>query len=168
MKSEGVEETARRGSRPRPPDEGQEEEAAIAVARGRGDRRPERMRSDDGGAPARKGLGDVALFLLILQTLILVAGLSLVGQFVVAVFNWNRRRENIVYQIFDILTRPLVRLMRRITPRVIVDQHVPLATFFVLLFGYFAVGLWHRDVCLADLAQAGCERWAAVYGGAAK
>ena len=107
----------------------------------------------------------MALFLLILQQLILVAALALAGQFIVAIFNWNRRHENFVYQLFAILTRPLVRLVRLVTPRVVLDQHVPLATFLVLLIGYLAVGFWQRDVCLGDLAQAGCERWATARSG---
>ncbi len=107
----------------------------------------------------------MALFLLMLQQVILVAGLALLGQFVVAIFNWNRRGENFVYQLFGILTRPVVRLVRLITPRVVLDQHVPLAAFLLLLFGYFAVGFWQRDVCLADLTQAGCDRWVAARAG---
>lgn len=108
----------------------------------------------------------MALTLLILQTLILIAGLALVGQFVVAIFNWKRRHENFVFQLFGIVSRPAVRLVRLITPRVVLDQHIPLATFLLLLVGYFAVGLWHRDVCLQDLEQRGCERWAQAYAGA--
>jgi len=110
----------------------------------------------------------VAMLLLILQTLIMVAGLSLFGQLVVGIFNWNRRHENFVYQLFSILTRPFVRVVRLITPRVVLDQHVPLATFLLLLIGYFAIGFWHRDVCLRDLAQPGCDRWEAARAGAAQ
>lgn len=108
----------------------------------------------------------MALSLLILQTLILVAGLALVGQFVVGIFNWKRRHENFIYQLLAIVSRPATRLVRLITPRIVLDQHIPLATFLLLLVGYFAVGLWHRDVCLADLAQRGCERWVQAYAGA--
>jgi len=107
----------------------------------------------------------MAFFLLVLQTLIFVAGLCLLGQFIVGIFNWGRRHENFVYQVFEIATRPFVRLVRLITPRVVLDQHIPLATFLLLLFAYVAVGLWHRDVCLADLTQVGCERWAAARTG---
>jgi len=110
----------------------------------------------------------MALILVILQTLMLIAALALLGQFIVGIFNWSRRRENIVYQLFEVLTRPLVRVTRWITPRIVVDQHVPLVTFLLLLFGYFSFGFWHRDVCLSDLTQAGCERWVAARSGAAQ
>lgn len=106
----------------------------------------------------------MALFLVILQTLILIAGLGLLGQFVVGIFNWGRRQENFVYQLLQIITRPVVRVTRLITPRIVLDQHVPLVAFLLLFFGYFIVGLFLRDVCLADLRQAGCQRWAESRG----
>jgi uncharacterized protein YggT (Ycf19 family) len=110
----------------------------------------------------------VALLLVVLHTLIMVAGLSLLGQGVVGLFNWRRRHDNFVYQLFSIITRPVVAVARRLTPRVILDQHVPLVAFLLLLFGYFGIGLWHRDVCLRDLDQAGCAKWAAARAGAAQ
>jgi uncharacterized protein YggT (Ycf19 family) len=106
----------------------------------------------------------VALLLLIAQTLVLVAGMALFGQLIVGAFNWRARHQNIVYQLFGIVTRPVVRAARLITPRVVLDQHVPLVAFLLLFFCYFGLGLLHRDVCLSDLTQKGCERWAAVRG----
>jgi uncharacterized protein YggT (Ycf19 family) len=101
----------------------------------------------------------MALLLLIAQTLLLVAGLALMSQFIVGVFNWGRRDENVVYQLLAVVTRPVVRLVRRITPRAIIDRHVPIVAFLLCLFAYFAAGFYHRDVCLSDLTQRGCEKW---------
>jgi uncharacterized protein YggT (Ycf19 family) len=102
---------------------------------------------------------DMALLLLIAQTLILIAGLALMSQFIVGVFNWGRREENVVYQLLAIVTRPAVRVVRRITPRAVIDRHVPIVAFLLCLFAYFAVGYYHRDVCLTDLTQRGCQKW---------
>jgi uncharacterized protein YggT (Ycf19 family) len=110
----------------------------------------------------------VALLLVIVHTLILVAGLALVGQGIVGAFNWRRRHDNFVYQLFAIVTRPVVSVVRKVTPRVVLDEHVPLVTFLLLFFAYFLVGFWHRDVCLADLTQAGCQKWAAARAGVAQ
>ncbi len=110
----------------------------------------------------------MALFLVILHTLILVAGLSLLGRGIVGIFSWRRRHDNFVYQLFSIITRPVVSVVRLITPRVILDEHVPLVAFLLLLFGYFGIGIWHREVCLADLTQTGCAKWAAARAGAAQ
>lgn len=110
----------------------------------------------------------MALLLVALHTVILVAGLSLLGQGVVGIFNWRRRHDNFVYQVFGIVTRPVVSVVRLVTPRVILDEHVPLVAFLLLLIGYFLVGIWHRDVCLGDLTQTGCAKWAAARAGAAQ
>lgn len=110
----------------------------------------------------------MAFFLLALKTLIFVAGMCLLGQFIVGIFNWRRRHENFVYQVFEIVTRPVVRFVRLITPRVVLDQHVPLVAFLLLFFAYWAVGFWMRDVCLQDLTQSGCEGFARVRAEAAR
>jgi uncharacterized protein YggT (Ycf19 family) len=104
----------------------------------------------------------MAMLLLIAQTLLLVAGLALMSQFIVGAFNWARREDNVVYQLLAVVTRPVVRLVRRITPRAILDRHVPIVAFLLCLFAYFAVSYYHRDVCLADLTQQGCEKWLAA------
>jgi len=104
----------------------------------------------------------MALALLIVRELFELSALFLVAQFAVGLFNWQRRNQNPVYQMLAIATRPVLRVARLITPRLIIDAHVPIVAFLLLLFGFFAIGWWWRDVCLADLAQNGCARWAAA------
>ena len=106
----------------------------------------------------------MALVWVILQSLILVAALSLAGQWLVGIFNWGRRHDNFVYQLFSVVTRPVVRLVRLLTPRVILDGHVPAVAFLLLFIAYFAAGFAHRDACLADIEQAGCARWQQAWG----
>jgi uncharacterized protein YggT (Ycf19 family) len=105
----------------------------------------------------------VALALLIAKNLIYIALAAMLGQLIVGLLSWGRRQDNFIYQLFSILTRPVVSVVRRVTPRVIVDQHVPALAFLVLLVGLFLVGSWHRDVCLDDVRQAGCQRWAQTW-----
>ena len=101
----------------------------------------------------------MALLLLILQTIVMIAGLALFAQLIVGIFSWSRRGENIVYQFFGIIARPFVSLARAITPRVILDAHVPIVAFIICLFAYFALAFAHRDVCMDDLTQDGCAKW---------
>jgi len=102
----------------------------------------------------------MAFLLLIAHTLLFVAGMALVGQLLIGLFSWRRRRENLVYQVFGVVARPVVRTVRVITPRLVLDQHVPIVAFLLCLVAYFAIGFAHRDVCRADLSQKGCEKWA--------
>jgi uncharacterized protein YggT (Ycf19 family) len=107
----------------------------------------------------------MAFALLIAQTLVLVAGLALLAQFLVGIFSWRRRSENIVYRLFQVIASPVVKLVRWITPKVVLDRHIPLATFMLLLVAYFWLGFEHRDSCRADLSQRGCDRWVKQWGG---
>jgi uncharacterized protein YggT (Ycf19 family) len=102
----------------------------------------------------------VAFLLLMLQTMVLVAGCALVGQLLVGAFNWGGRQQNPVYRLFQLIASPVVKPLRWITPRFVLDQHIPIAAFAVLFFTYFWLGFTQRDLCRDDLAQAGCERWA--------
>lgn len=102
----------------------------------------------------------MAFLLLIAHTLLFIAGMALLGQFLVGLFSWRRRRENVVYQLFGVVARPVVRAVRAVTPRLVLDQHIPIAAFLLCLMAYFAIGFAHRDVCLSDLNQKGCEKWA--------
>ncbi len=105
----------------------------------------------------------MAFALLAAQTIVLVAALALLGQLVVGAFNWRARQQNIVYRTFELIARPAVKLVRLVTPRVVLDQHIPIAAFMVLLFAYFWLGFEHRASCRGDIAQAGCEKWAAAW-----
>jgi hypothetical protein len=105
----------------------------------------------------------MAYALLVAQTLVSVAAMALIGQLLVGAFNWPRRHENLVYRLFEIIARPVVKAVRWVTPKVVLDKHIPVGAFMLLLFAYFILGLEHRDVCKADVNQAGCEKWAAAW-----
>jgi uncharacterized protein YggT (Ycf19 family) len=77
------------------------------------------------------------LFLSIVKALVEVAGMALLGQFVVAMFNPSRRQQNPVYQLLGVLTGPVNKTVRLITPKVAVDEHVPFVSFFFLLLLWF-------------------------------
>jgi uncharacterized protein YggT (Ycf19 family) len=85
--------------------------------------------------------------------------MALVGQFLVGLFSWRRRHENVIYQLFGLVARPVVRAVRVVTPRLVLDHHVPIVAFLLCTMAYLATGFAHRDVCLSDLSQKGCEKW---------
>jgi hypothetical protein len=100
----------------------------------------------------------VDLFLEILKTVLFVAVCSLLGQAIVGIFNWGGRRDNFIYQLFGIIASPFTKLVRLVTPRVVVDQHIPFATLLVLMFAYGGVLVWQTVNCAADTSQIGCKR----------
>lgn len=63
-----------------------------------------------------------------------IALLALAGQWVLGLLAGAKRDQNLIYQLFQVVTRPLVRGARFISPRVVLDQHLPLVAFLVLVF----------------------------------
>ncbi|MEO6270485.1 MAG: hypothetical protein ABIP08_09310 [Lautropia sp.] len=61
-----------------------------------------------------------------------IALMALVGQFLLGLLTGARRDTNLFYGVLDVLTRPFVKLTRLITPRFVLDRHVPLAAFLLL------------------------------------
>ena len=102
----------------------------------------------------------MALTLLVVKNLLFVALFALLGQWLVGIFNWGKRQHNIIWQLFALIAKPFTSLVRLVTPRQVLDQHIPLATFLLLLFLTLFVSTSHREVCLKDLKQAGGERYA--------
>jgi hypothetical protein len=75
------------------------------------------------------------LYLLsILRAIVEVALLAMLGQGVVALLAGSRRAGNPIYQLFAVITRPVLRLVRAIAPSAILDRHLPLVGFLLLLW----------------------------------
>lgn len=69
----------------------------------------------------------------VIKALVEVAAMSIIAQMIVALFSPATREQNPIYQLFGIVTQPVNAFVRKITPKNIVDQHVPLVSFFLLL-----------------------------------
>jgi len=87
------------------------------------------------------------LIVSILRGLVEVAGLSLLGQGAVALLSGKYREQNIFFKLFQIVTKPVIRATRFITPRVIIDAHVPFLAFFILFWLWIALALAKRHLC---------------------
>ncbi len=59
-----------------------------------------------------------------------------------------RREQNLFYQVLDMAVRPFVRTARYITPRAVIDRHVPLVAFLLLGFTWLLATLWRIQICL--------------------
>jgi len=71
--------------------------------------------------------------IVILKALTEIAGVAFLGQGVLWVIAGSKRDQNLVYKLFKTLTSPMTRVTRAITPRVIIDAHIGLVAFFLLL-----------------------------------
>lgn len=71
--------------------------------------------------------------IVILKALAEVAGIAFLGQGVLWVIAGSKREQNVVYNLFRTLTSPVTRFTRLITPRIVLDAHIGLVAFLLLL-----------------------------------
>ena len=71
--------------------------------------------------------------IVILKALTEVAGVAFLGQGVLWVIAGAKRDQNMVYKLFKTVTSPVMQLTRAITPRIIIDAHIGLVAFFLLM-----------------------------------
>jgi uncharacterized protein YggT (Ycf19 family) len=76
------------------------------------------------------------------KALVEFAGLLLMGQGLVFLLSFGRHESNPIYRFLRFLTGPVVRPVRVITPRFVVDQHVPAIALFILFWAWVALKFW--------------------------
>ena len=82
------------------------------------------------------------LLVVILKALAELAFMFLLGRALLYVLAGGKRQGNIFYQVFCILTDPLLRAARWVTPRFIVDAHIPFVAVVLLLWIWLALAFW--------------------------
>jgi len=90
------------------------------------------------------------LLLSILRVFVEVAGYTLIGQGILGLFAGKSRDTNFVYRLMQIITGPPVKLVRVITPRLIIDKHIPFVTFFILFWLWIGLAVAKRYVCVSQ------------------
>jgi hypothetical protein len=92
--------------------------------------------------------------IVILKALIEVAGVAFLGQGVLWVIAGSKRDQNIVYNLFRTITSPITKVTRAITPRVVIDQHIGLVAFFLLMVLWVALTAFKIKLVLDQAAAA--------------
>lgn len=90
------------------------------------------------------------LLISIPRALVEVAGVTLIGQGVLALIAGESRDGNFIYRLMRTVTRPAVRLTRLIMPRAILDRHIPFVTFFLLFWLWIGLAAAKRHLCVAQ------------------
>jgi hypothetical protein len=77
-----------------------------------------------------------------------IALMALMGRWLLGLLAGSKREANLFYQMLDVLAKPFLRGVRLITPRVVIDRHVPLAAFLLLVLAWFVATLAKVNLCL--------------------
>jgi hypothetical protein len=91
--------------------------------------------------------------IVILKALTEVAGVAMMGQGVLWVLAGSKRDQNLVYGMFKTLTSPVMKATRIITPRVVLDQHIGLVAFFLLIVIWLALTALKIKIVLESAAR---------------
>lgn len=83
-----------------------------------------------------------------------IAVLALLGQWLLGLLAGRRRDQNFFYRLLQVLTQPFTRVVRAITPRIVLDRHVPLATFLLLALVWLVATVSKVNLCLQMGMQA--------------
>lgn len=82
-----------------------------------------------------------------MRTLVEVAGFALIGQGMLALIAGKQRHGNLFYRVLQIITGPVVKAVRFLSPRLIRDSHVPLLALFLLFCLWILLALAKRHLC---------------------
>lgn len=77
-----------------------------------------------------------------------IALMALAGQFLLGLLAGQKRDTNIFYQLLQVMTKPFVKGMRLVTPKVVIDRHIPLAAFVALAMVWVVVTISKINLCL--------------------
>jgi hypothetical protein len=77
-----------------------------------------------------------------------LALMFIVARFLLGLLAGQKRDTNIFYQLLDVAVKPVLWFMRKISPRFILDQHIPLAASSTLIMLWVFFTKIKIDECL--------------------
>ena len=89
--------------------------------------------------------------MLLVSSLKLIAEIALLafaGQWLLGLLAGRRRDTNFFYRLLQTLTSPFVRGARWITPRIVLDRHLPLVAVLLLAFTWLVATVSKINLCL--------------------
>ena len=96
------------------------------------------------------------LAVVIAKSLIELSLMFIVGRFLLGLLAGAKRQANVFWQLLDVASKPALWLTRRISPKLILDQHIPLAAASLLIVAWVLVVKMKIDLCL-QLGATACQ-----------
>ncbi|CAM8661644.1 hypothetical protein RAE21_07440 [Rhodoferax sp. TBRC 17198] len=88
------------------------------------------------------------LTVVIAKSLVELSLMFIIGRFVLGLLAGPKRDHNVFWQLLDVASKPALWLTRKVSPRLILDQHIPLAASSWLLIAWVALVQLKVDMCL--------------------
>ena len=87
------------------------------------------------------------LLVSIVKLLCEVALLGLLGRALLGMLAGEKKESNFFYKALEAMTRPFVAAARFITPKAVIDRHVPFVAFLLLSFIWVVSVLEKVSIC---------------------
>lgn len=82
------------------------------------------------------------LVVVIVKALAELAGMFLLGRGALYLLAGAKREKNVFYQVLCVVTDPVLRFTRWITPRAVLDRHIPFAAFLLVAWLWLGIVFW--------------------------
>lgn len=79
----------------------------------------------------------------------------------------HKLETNFVYQLFVKGTQPFCKAMRYVTPKFVLERHLPYAAFGILLVFWLGLTIGKVQLCSDNLGHQACQALAQTRAGAA-
>ena len=87
--------------------------------------------------------------ILALKAVVEVAAMAVLGRSLLGLLVGSRRESNLAYQLLHAVASPALRLARLLSPRLVIERHLPLVALLLLGFAWIAVTGWKISHCRA-------------------
>ena len=82
------------------------------------------------------------LLLVIVKALAELAFMFLLGRGALYILAGHKREGNIFYGVLRIVTNPVIRAARFVTPRMVVDAHIPFVAVLLVAWIWLGIVFW--------------------------
>ena len=87
--------------------------------------------------------------ILALKAVVEVAAMAVLGRSLLGLLVGAQRESNLAYQVLHAVAWPALRLARLLSPRIVIERHLPLVALLLLGFAWIAVTGWKISHCRA-------------------
>lgn len=96
------------------------------------------------------------LTIVILKSLIELSLMFIVARFILGLLAGAKKTANIFWQLLDVAAKPALWLTRKVSPKLILNQHIPFAAASWLVIAWVFVVKVKIDMCV-NLGIATCQ-----------
>ena len=82
------------------------------------------------------------LLLVMVKALAELAFMFLLGRGILYILAGQKREGNIFYGVLRVVTDPVIRSARFLTPRMVVDAHIPFVAVLLVMWIWLAIVFW--------------------------